>query len=79
MVDVEIHYCVPCGHLDRAEQLQRAILEEFGQGVDRVALKTGDGGVFTVSVDGETVFDKAEDSFDVDDIVARIGSHAAVA
>ncbi len=79
MVDVEIHYCVPCGHLDRAEQLQRAILEEYGQGVDRVALKTGDGGVFTVSVDGETVFDKAEDSFDVDDIVARIGSHAAVA
>lgn len=79
MVDIEIHYCVPCGHLDRAEQLQRAILEEYGQGVDRVALKTGDGGVFTVSVDGETVFDKAEETFDVDDIVTRIGSHAAVA
>ncbi|AGN02524.1 selT/selW/selH selenoprotein domain protein [Salinarchaeum sp. Harcht-Bsk1] len=72
MTDVEIHYCVPCGHLDRAQQLQYAILDQYGQDVDRVALRTGDGGVFTVSVDGEQVFDVDEDEYDADAIVESI-------
>lgn len=79
MTDVEIHYCVPCGHLDRAQQLQRAILEEFGQGIDRVALKTGDSGVFTVSVDGELVFDKAEDAYDAEAIIDAIRGESVAA
>lgn len=79
MSDIEIQYCVPCGHLDRAMQLQRTILEEFGQNIDRVALKTGDNGVFTVSVDGETFFDKDEDEFDEDAIVDGIRSRAVTA
>jgi len=73
MTDVEIHYCVPCGHLDRAQQLQHAILDRYGQEVDRVALRTGDGGVFTVSVDGEQVFDVDEDEYDADAIVEAVG------
>ena len=72
MTDVEIHYCVPCGHLDRAQDLQGALLTQFGQELDRVSLKTGDSGVFTVSVDGETVFDVADDEYDVDAIVRDV-------
>jgi selenoprotein W-related protein len=72
MTAVEIEYCVPCGFLDRAEDIQHAILQQFGQQVDRAALVTGDHGVLTVSVDGETVWDKADDDYDVDEIVRRV-------
>jgi len=72
MTDVEIEYCVPCGHLDRAQQLQGALLEEFGQRLDGVRLDTGDSGVFEVRVDGETVFDIDEESYDTDSIVERV-------
>lgn len=61
MTNVEIHYCVPCGHLDRAQTVQHELLEEFGLELDSVRLKTGTNGVFTVSVNGTTVYDKAED------------------
>jgi selenoprotein W-related protein len=72
MTDVEIEYCVPCGHLDNAQQLQAALLEEFGLELDGVRLTTGDGGVFTVRVDGEEVFDKADEGYDRDEIVSRV-------
>jgi len=75
MPEVEIEYCVPCGFLERAEKVQHALLSTFGGRLDSVALVTGDHGVFTVSVDGETVFDKAEDSYDVDGIVRRVREH----
>lgn len=80
MTSVEIEYCVPCGHLPRAQELQEAILEAFGQGVDGVRLKTGDSGVFTVHVDGELIFDKAEHEYDpetiVEEIQQRVGATA---
>lgn len=72
MTEVEIEYCVPCGHRDNAQEVQTAVLEEFGQEVDRVALKTGDSGVFKVRVDGDLVFDKSEDEFSVEGIVDRV-------
>ncbi|WP_136715399.1 SelT/SelW/SelH family protein [Halorientalis salina] len=72
MTTVEIEYCVPCGFLDRAETVQHALLTTFGEQLDAVTLKTGDNGVFTVSVGGETVFDKHEDAYDVDDIVRQV-------
>lgn len=72
-VKVEIEYCVPCGHLDRAIDTQRAILERFGQGVDGVRLKTGHGGVFTIRVDGEQINDQSQ-GFDLDGIVGDIES-----
>ncbi|PSQ09871.1 selenoprotein [Halobacteriales archaeon QS_5_70_15] len=65
---VEIEYCVPCGYLNRAVDVQTALLDRFGQQLDRVALVTGDSGVLEVRVDGETVFDKAEDDYDVEGI-----------
>lgn len=72
MTSVEIEYCVPCGHLDRASDLQHAILSQFGQDLDSVALVTGDNGVFQVRADGETIFDKAEEGYDTDEIVRRV-------
>jgi len=72
MTAIEIEYCVPCEMLDRAQKTQRALLEAYGERLDRVALVTGDSGVFRVAVDGETVFDVDEDGFDVDRIVDRV-------
>lgn len=72
MTAVEIEYCVPCGFLDRAETIQHALLSNFGQQLNRVALVTGEHGVLRVSVGGETVFDKEEDEYDVDEIVRAV-------
>lgn len=70
MTDVEIQYCVPCGHLDQAIDVQRELLDEFGQRLDGVRLTTGDSGIFVVSVDGETVYDNREtdEGFDIDTV-----------
>jgi len=70
---VEIEYCVPCGHLDRAIDTQRCILERFGRQVDGVRLKTGHGGVFTIRVDNEQIYDNTR-GFALDDIIAAIES-----
>ncbi|MGQ4555889.1 SelT/SelW/SelH family protein [Halobellus sp. GM3] len=72
MVTIEIEYCVPCGFLDRASDIQHALLRQFGDRLDRVALVTGDHGVLTVAVDGEIVWDKSEDGYDVDAITRRV-------
>lgn len=75
MPDVEIEYCVPCGFLDRAEDLQHVLLTTFGEQLDAVTLRTGANGVFRVTVDGERVYDKQADAFDVDEIVRRVRDH----
>ena len=72
MTAVEIEYCVPCGYLNRAEDVQHVILSNFGEQLDAVTLRTGDHGVFTVSVDDETVFDKSQDEYDVDEIARLV-------
>ena len=75
MTAVDIEYCVPCGMLDRAQTVQHELLDRFGEELERVSLVTGDHGVFTVSVDGERVFDKEEDEYDVDEITRRVRDH----
>ncbi|PSP89347.1 selenoprotein [Halobacteriales archaeon QS_4_66_20] len=77
MSEVEIEYCVPCGFRDRALDVQQAILNSLEQELDSIALVMGDHGVFTVSVDGDVVYDKAEDEFDVDDIVRELRAATA--
>jgi selenoprotein W-related protein len=69
---IEIEYCVPCGLLDRAVDLQRDLLALFGQQLETVALRPGDGGVFVVRVDGEQVFDKSTDEYDVEAIADAV-------
>ncbi|MFT4923747.1 MAG: selenoprotein W-related protein [Haloarculaceae archaeon] len=72
MTEVEIEYCVPCGFRDRAIAVQQAILGGLETDLDELSLVMGDHGVFRVSVDGDTVYDKADDEFDVDDIVREV-------
>jgi selenoprotein W-related protein len=69
--NVEIEYWVPCGHLNRAIDTQRAILEHFGRQVHGVRLKTGHGGVFPIRVDDDQIYDKTK-GFDIDGIIAEI-------
>lgn len=69
--NVEIEYCVPCGHLNRAIDTQRAILEHFGRDIDGVRLKTGHGGIFTIRVDDEEIYENTM-GFDLDQIIADI-------
>lgn len=78
MTQIEIEYCVPCGFLPRAEEVQHEILEEYGQQVESVTLKTGDHGVFKVSVDGDLVFDKADDEYDVEAIKESVANKVKV-
>lgn len=74
MVTVEIEYCVPCGLLDPAIETQRSLLQSFGRDLDGVRLVTGHGGVFRVSVEGETLWDAAnhDGRIDTDRIAERV-------
>ena len=71
MTTVEIEYCVPCGFLERAQRLQGALLSSLDDELAAVTLRTGDDGVFRVSVDDELVFEKGEE-YDVDAIVRAV-------
>ena len=79
MTRIEVEYCVPCGMLNRARDVSEAILKQFGEEIDEVALVTGDDGVFVVRADGETVFDKTEDEYDVDAIVRAVKPYVSAA
>jgi len=72
MTEVEIEYCVPCGFRERALDVQRAILNGLEGKLDSVSLVMGDHGVFRVSVDGDPIYDKHEDDYDVDAIVRQV-------
>lgn len=68
---IEIEYCVPCGHLDKAIDTQRSILDHFGRRLDGVRLKTGQGGIFTIRVEDEEIYDNTR-GFDLDEIIDEI-------
>ncbi len=78
-MEVEIEYCVPCGHLDRAIELQRMLLSDLGNRLAGVRLRTGTGGVFKVRVDGEQVFDAWQDGWDPDRLRTAVTSRMRVA
>lgn len=67
-MNVEIEYCVPCGHLDRAIATQRDLLETFGRRLDTVGLRTGHGGVFTIRIDDREVLDAKREGYDLEQI-----------
>lgn len=75
---VDITYCVPCGYLPRAEEVQHALLTEFGGKLEAVALRTGDSGVFTIAVDGDVVYAKPEE-FSLDELTARVRTRLSAA
>ena len=72
MTRVEVEYCVPCGMLNRAQDVSEALLTQFGEELDEVSLVTGDDGVFVVRAGNDVVFDKEADEFDVDAIVRSV-------
>ncbi|ACV48906.1 MULTISPECIES: SelT/SelW/SelH family protein [Halomicrobium] len=74
MSTVEIEYCVPCGFRERAIEMSEAILNGCERELDELSLVMGDHGVFRVNVDGETVYDKAEDSAELDEVVRTVRS-----
>lgn len=64
-VNVTIEYCVPCGHLERAIEVQRSLLARYVGTFGSVSLQTGTGGVFEISGDDQLVLDAARDGFDL--------------
>ncbi|MFC7232817.1 Rdx family protein [Saliphagus sp. GCM10025308] len=72
MTSLEIEYCHPCGFLDRALDVQAAVMRSFGGELESATLTVGDHGVFVVRVDDAVVFDVSEESFDVDEIVRAV-------
>lgn len=72
MSDVTIEYCVPCGFRERALEVQQVVLGAVESELDSLELVMGDHGVFTVSVDGQTVYDKEEDAYDPDEIARDV-------
>lgn len=71
MTEILIEYCVPCGLLPSAEGAEHALLQTFGERLDRLTLKPGHGGVLKVRVDDEVIFDKDAEAFDLDLAVRR--------
>lgn len=70
---VDIEYCVPCGFQQQALDIQMILLETCEDDLGAVQLSPGHGGVFRVTVDGETVWDKDEENgIDTDAIVDRL-------
>ncbi|WP_254538727.1 Rdx family protein [Halomarina litorea] len=76
MTTVEIEYCVPCGLRENALTTADRLLAETGRALDDLRLIPGDSGVFTVAVDGEIVFDKDEQGYDIESIVEAVTSRA---
>ena len=52
---LEIRYCTQCRFLLRAAWLAQELLSTFEQELGEVALVPGSGGIFEVTLDGETV------------------------
>jgi selenoprotein W-related protein len=72
MPAVEIEYCVPCGFRERAIDVERAILNGLESELDSITLTMGDHGVFRVTLDGDPIYEKSDDEYDVDAIVREI-------
>ena len=57
---VAITYCTQCQWLLRAAWMAQELLQTFGDDLGEVALIPGTGGIFTVSVDNELIWDRKE-------------------
>jgi selenoprotein W-related protein len=57
---IVITYCTQCQWLLRAAWMAQELLQTFGADIGEVALVPGTGGVFTIDVDGELIWDRKE-------------------
>jgi selenoprotein W-related protein len=58
---VAITYCRQCNWLLRAAWMAQELLHTFAEDLGEVALVPGRGGVFTITVEGEPVWDRRRD------------------
>lgn len=56
-------YCTQCNWLLRTAWLAQELLQSFGQDLGAVTLVPGTGGVFTIAIDGVTVWDRKAQGF----------------
>lgn len=58
---IRITYCTQCNWMLRAAWMAQELLQTFGQDIGEVTLVPGTGGAFTISCDGETIWDRKTD------------------
>ena len=58
---IAIRYCTQCRWLLRAAWLAQELLSTFGTDLGEVALAPGIGGVFEITYDGETIWERKAD------------------
>lgn len=58
---IRITYCTQCSWLLRAGWMAQELLSTFGQDLGGVELVPGTGGVFEITVDGETIWERKRD------------------
>lgn len=55
---VEIEYCTQCRFILRASWMAQEILMTFGENIGSLNLIPSSGGVFTIRLDGEVLFER---------------------
>jgi len=58
---VRITYCTQCNWLLRAGWMAQELLQTFGQDLGGVELVPGTGGVFEITLDGESIWERKRD------------------
>ena len=58
---IAITYCTQCNWMLRAAWMAQELLSTFGQDLAEVALVHGTGGIFVVTLDGQTIWDRKAD------------------
>lgn len=59
---IAITYCTQCNWMLRAAWMAQELLSTFGQDLAEVALLPGTGGIFVITLDGQTIWDRKDDS-----------------
>ena len=58
---IRITYCTQCQWLLRAAWMAQELLSSFGADIGEVTLVPGTGGVFEITLDGETIWERKRD------------------
>lgn len=58
---ITITYCTQCNWLLRAAWMGQELLSTFGTDLGAVSLVPGTGGIFEISCDGETIWERIRD------------------
>ena len=58
---ITITYCVQCSWLLRAAWMAQELLSTFGTDLGEVSLMPGTGGIFVITYNGETIWERVAD------------------